>query len=196
MNKSGTLMFIVLTALVPIIGGLFLFGSNDPQPTIVNDVVSVDLGEEQAISNEVMQSVLSRPDDAALEPIENSRIDIMQDGSPVPIRNGQTVQITDNLQANLQISPYPPTDFEADIDIYLTTEDGTPVNDAEFDLDYDMLFMRHGESEAVFENLGDGHYQTSVDFLMYGSWAMDTNITLPGQDEPIPMPFVIKVWPS
>ncbi|PJF41569.1 MAG: hypothetical protein CUN54_00775 [Phototrophicales bacterium] len=152
-----------------------------------NLVVKVDLSSLGSASSSNTDETSER---------ESTRIEIMKDGVSVPVNNGEAVPLGDDLQIEVFVSPYPPNSFNADVDFYLTTTDGEPVTDATFDLEYDMLYMFHGAAEAPFNNLGNGHYLTSLYFLMYGSWTLDTVIEVPNHDDRLTLPMVLYVWPT
>jgi hypothetical protein len=94
------------------------------------------------------------------------------------------------------VAPYPPTSFEADVDMYLMTAAGEPVIGAEIDIMYDMMLMEHGPLQALPTELGNGHYLASYDLFMFGPWVLDTYIKVPGQEKSVSVPISIYVWPE
>jgi hypothetical protein len=149
-----------------------------------------------AVSDEVYNSVLSRPTPAPAAAAVYSRLKVLQNDEFVPVPNGGIIPLENDLQAEVFIAPYPPTNFSADVDLYLTTGDGQPVTEAEINIEYDMMYMNHGPSEAKHVNLGNGHYLISYDFFMYGPWIQDTWIKMPGQESWQYLLTSIYVWPE
>ena len=142
----------------------------------------------------LMRSPENLSDVSTNEPVD-SRIDIIQNGVSNPISNGDSVQLTDDVQVEIFIAPYPPDSSSASMDLYLVTIGGEPVTDAEIRLEYDMLYMFHGASKIDANNLGNGHYLASLDFIMYGPWGFDIIMKLSDQENQWHLWMDIYVWP-
>ncbi len=124
-----------------------------------------------------------------------SRIEVMRNGQPISLPNGGMVDLGDGLKAEVFLTPYPPAQFSADLDLYLTDANGQPVTDAVVNLEYDMLYMSHGQSRATTRNQKDGHYLSALNYEMFGPWALDAKIELPGHAMTASLLLVIYVWP-
>ncbi|MEE8330329.1 MAG: hypothetical protein V3R84_01000 [Acidimicrobiia bacterium] len=112
------------------------------------------------------------------------------------LANGGVVALTDDLNMQVSLSPYPPTTFDIDIDLFLTNAAGQPIVDASISADWDMILMWHGPFETDFQSLGDGHYAASFDLFMVGPWEVATQVTSPVLDQPVALPLTIYVWPE
>ncbi len=134
--------------------------------------------------------------DAFLQPAETARLKYVLDGETESLRNGEVLALSDNLQMEVSLSPYPPTFFDIDIDIRLTTPEGEVVDDATISTIWDMDVMPHGPFSTQFRNIGDGHYSASFDFSMFGAWGINTHISHPTFDSPDDVSLVIYVWPE
>lgn len=128
-------------------------------------------------------------------PSPDSRVSYLSDGHEVPIANGGVVPLGPDHQIEVFVAPFPPTDFDVDVDLYLTTSSGVPVPDAEVRVSYDMVFMRHGPYEMVMEDIGGGHYVGSLDMVMFGSWELLTEFTVPDSDDVLELAVTMYVWP-
>lgn len=88
----------------------------------------------------------------------------------------------DGLSMEVFVDPYPPTRLTTWVDLFLSRgPGGRPVSDAEVIMEYDMRFMYHGPFKVIGDNLGDGHYLFTLDYIMYGAWDQDLEIHLPGK---------------
>jgi hypothetical protein len=97
----------------------------------------------------------------------------------VPIANGASVPIVDDIVAEVFVSPYPPG-IRADLDLYLLHgRDGEPITDAKVELISEMVFMDHGSYALSGKSVGEGHYVMPLNFLMYGEWVMEIYIRAP-----------------
>lgn len=134
--------------------------------------------------------------DEFLQPAQRARIKYELDGDTESLRNGGVITLADDLQMEVSLSPYPPTFFDIDIDIRLTTTDGEIVDDATISTIWDMDVMPHGPFTTEFRDIGDGHYSASFDFSMFGAWGLDTHISHPTLDSPDDVSLVIYVWPE
>lgn len=115
---------------------------------------------------------------------------------PVPLRNGQAVPLGDGVDAEVFLAPYPPVGLSAkvDSDIYLVRDTGEPIPDGAVTVVYDMLTMTHGPFEVAFENLGNGHYLATLDFLMFGAWRLDFTIETPeGGRYTLPLAVIVRL---
>lgn len=134
--------------------------------------------------------------DAFLQPAETARLKYEVDGGTNSLRNGGVLVLSDDLQMEVSLSPYPPTVFDIDIDIRLTTTEGEIVDDATISTVWDMDVMPHGPFSTQFRNSGNGQYSASFDFSMFGAWAIDTHISHPTFDSPDDVSLVVYVWPE
>lgn len=112
------------------------------------------------------------------------------------ISNGTVLSLGENLEMTLTVSPYPPTSFDVNVDLYLTDGSGSPVTNAKINVVWDMIVMWHGPFETGFVNQQDGHYTGSFDMFMFGPWEFVTNISVPGQTQLDPTTFSIYLWPE
>jgi hypothetical protein len=112
------------------------------------------------------------------------------------VANGGLVPLGNDLQLGVSVSPYPPTSFDLDVDLYLTTTEGEPVIDAEVIAVWDMIVMYHGPFETRFTNLGNGHYAAPFEFFMFGPWELATHVTSPSHGSPETIALSIYVWPE
>ncbi len=147
-----------------------------------------------AATPDMLVVALPKPTAADTAAHSDGRIEVMRDGQPVSISNGQTVDLGDGFKAQVSVSPYPPTKLSATLDLYVTDPDGKPVSNAGVDLKYDMLYMSHSRGKADTNNQNNGHYLAPMDFEMFGPWALDTQIALPGHASSVRLPIVIYVW--
>ncbi len=112
------------------------------------------------------------------------------------LANGGMIPIGDDLQLQVSISPFPPTDFDVDVEFRLTTSTGGPIDDASVRAEWDMPFMFHGPFETAFEPSGDGRYTAPFDFFMFGPWELMTFVSAPGHPPSEPLALSIYVWPE
>lgn len=205
-SRLRTITLIVLAVLllaVPSALGVTLLRKSTAVQTSQAEAVREDSSRSLDVSEEVYNSVLVRgsqeeadTDTSITQP--TSRIKVLFEGSPMEVANGSAVPLSSesSIVAEIFVSPYPPTGFEADVDLYLTTADGEPITDAEITIDYDMMFMVHGPFFVSPKNMGNGHYLSSYDFFMYGPWTLETYIEAPDQEASIYVPIAIYVWPE
>ncbi len=114
----------------------------------------------------------------------------------VAISNGGSVPLTDDLQLEVAVRPYPPTSFDIEVDLRLTTTDGVPVDDADIRASWDMVFMYHGPFETRFDPIGDGYYTASFDFFMFGPWELVTQVNALSHQPPGETAVSVYVWPE
>lgn len=112
------------------------------------------------------------------------------------IPNGTVLSLDGDLQMTLTVSPFPPTSFDVNVDMYLTDGSGSPVTNAEINVVWDMIVMWHGPFETGFVNQQNGHYTGSFDMFMFGPWEFVTNVSVPGQTQLEPTTFSIYLWPE
>jgi hypothetical protein len=134
--------------------------------------------------------------DAAVAKAEPSRIKYLTPDREVPINNGGTVALSEELNLTVSVRPYPPTTFNIDVDLLLTDASGAPVDGATVTSEWDMVFMWHGPFDAEFQPLGDGRYTAAFHFFMVGPWKLVTRVTAPGYQEPDPLSLFIYIWPE
>jgi hypothetical protein len=114
----------------------------------------------------------------------------------VSLPNAGVVALSDELDLAVSVSPYPPTTFNVDVDLYLTDAAGQPVVDATITVEWDMVFMWHGPFLSEFRPVGDGHYVAPFDLFMFGPWEFVTRVTAPGYDQPEDLSLSIYIWPK
>jgi hypothetical protein len=131
----------------------------------------------------------------AASPTGIPRIRIWQDGDPLSIQNGDSIAVGDDLVLAVTVNPYPPTQFDIEVDFALSTPDGTPIADADLTVVWDMLIMGHGPFQTEFENVGDGHYRAGLDLFMFGPWDLALEIS-PTFDVPDDLSVSLYVWPE
>lgn len=81
--------------------------------------------------------------------------------------NGHTVT-ANGLDIEIYVSPYPPA-RSANVDFYVV-RDGTPVEDANVTLQFDMTVMEHGPFALSAHPTGGGHYLAPLEFIMTGDF--------------------------
>lgn len=150
--------------------------------------------------------------DTAATAFESSSSDYLQPGSPsgavsarlhyetaegpIALANGESVAIDGGLVVAATVSPYPPTSFDATVDLLVTTADGTPVTDATVSTVWDMVVMWHGPFTTDFTNLGEGHYSADFDLFMFGPWQLATQIESLDAAKTGEIVLSIYVWPE
>lgn len=134
--------------------------------------------------------------DPATAYTEPSRIKYLTSGRQVPIDNGGTVALSEDLNLTVSVRPYPPTSFNIDVDLLVTDASGTPIDGAAVTSEWDMVFMWHGPYHTEFQPVGDGRYTAPFHFFMVGPWQLVTRVTAPGYQEPDPLSLFIYIWPE
>jgi len=124
------------------------------------------------------------------------RIAYETEGRPEIIDNGGTIPVADDLQMTMTVSPYPPTTFDLEVDLFMKTAAGEPVSDVSVVASWDMMVMEHGPYETPFTNLGNGHYVTSFDFFMFGPWRMTFEVTSIADGRSETVNLSIYLWPE
>lgn len=125
---------------------------------------------------------------------KDHRLEVVHNDQRIALRNGGKINLGDGLSMEVFVDPYPPTRLKAWVDLYLTHEpDGQPVTDAEISMEYDMMFMYHGPFKATADNLGDGHYLFTLNYIMYGAWDQGVEIRLP--DEHYETVLIVIAYP-
>ena len=124
------------------------------------------------------------------------RIKYQGPGGSVSLANRDTVTLGDDLSLSVAITPYPPTAFDADVDIYLTDGSGAPIDGATVSVEWDMAIMSHGPFSATFAAAGNGHYTAPFHFFMFGPWMLITSVSTPGSQQPAHLTLSIYVWPE
>ena len=100
---------------------------------------------------------------------------------PVAMENGGRVPVSDDMVAEIFVSPYPP-DWNTDLHLFLLRKsDFEPVKDVNVDLDYEMVWMDHGVDTQIGSKVADGHYLLPLSFLMYGDWNIDVRMNFADQ---------------
>lgn len=133
---------------------------------------------------------------AAVTKAEPSRIKYLTPDREVPIDNGGTVALSEDLNLTVSVRPYPPTTFNIDVDLLITDASGDPVDGATVTSEWDMVFMWHGPFDAEFQPVGDGRYTAPFHFFMVGPWELVIHVTAPGYQEPDPLSLFIYIWPE
>jgi hypothetical protein len=111
---------------------------------------------------------------------KDHRLEVVFENQRIALKNGGKINLGDGLSMEVFITPYPPAQLTAWLDLYLTRQpDDQPIKDAEISMEYDMLYMYHGPFKVIGDNLGDGHYLFTMDYLMYGPWDQGVEIRLP-----------------
>ncbi len=133
------------------------------------------------------------PKVSALGPI---RLKYQGADGPISLANNGTVALADDLQLSVSITPYPPTTFDADVDLHLTDGLGAPIDGAMMRVHWDMAVMSHGPFDTTFSPTGDGHYTAPFHFFMFGPWMLDVSVSAPGHEQPKNLTLSIYVWPE
>lgn len=124
------------------------------------------------------------------------RIKYQTNDGEVSLSNAGVVALSDELNLTVLVSPYPPSTFDLNVDLYLTDGAGQPVQDATIAVEWDMAFMWHGPFLGRFDAVGDGHYVAQFDLFMFGPWEFVTRVTAPGYVQPEDLSLSIYVWPK
>ena len=124
-----------------------------------------------------------------------SQLYLILGGEPAPIENRESVQLTDALQVQITLDPYPPIGLSAQavLELYLSDPAGQPVPGAAIQITYDMLSMAHGPFQPPTIEQESGHYLTSLNLLMFGPWGMEIEILEPNGTEAIRLRIVVVV---
>lgn len=131
----------------------------------------------------------------AASPTGVPRIRVRMGGVPTSLQNGGDIAISEVVRMGITVDPYPPTTFDIDLDLSLTTADGTPIDDASVAVVWDMVIMGHGPFRTEFANTGGGHYQARLDLFMFGPWELETEIDS-SYDIPDDLSISLYVWPE
>jgi len=134
------------------------------------------------------------PDAEAGTELGLDRLTYLADGESVVIPNGGVVPLGD-LELEVVISPYPPTNFDLTVDLAPRTVQGEALSDAKITADWDMTVMQHGPFETAFDNRGDGTFTAFFDLFMVGPWLLDLSVEAPGVP-PSEVSLIIYVWPE
>jgi len=185
---------ILVLAIPSAIGFVLLRGDSGPPATALEDGSLIIIQQSEQASEAGSAEDFLQPAPAIDE--APSRIKYLDsDGRAVELPNGGTILLDNGLHLEVFVAPYPPTDFSADVDFYLTTESGEPVTDAEISITWDMVFMTHGPFSAQPTHIGGGHYLAPFDVFMYGPWEFDTRIARDGEPSANAV-MSIYVWPA
>jgi hypothetical protein len=131
----------------------------------------------------------------AASPTGVPRIRVRMGGGLTSLQNGGDIAISEAVRMGVTVDPYPPTTFDIDIDLDLTTTDGAPIADASVAIVWDMVIMGHGPFRTEFANTGGGHYQAHLDLFMFGPWELETEIDS-SYDIPDDLSISLYVWPE
>lgn len=134
--------------------------------------------------------------DAAAEASGIDRLSYRIGDVDTVIPNHGVVPLGDDLLFEVAVSPYPPTSFDLDVELLLTTVQGAPIIDAEITTIWDMEFMPHGPFNTQFESVGDGRYTAFLDLFMVGPWKLDLDVAVPANQNPERVSITIYVWPE
>lgn len=128
--------------------------------------------------------------------LNSARIKYQPPDGPRPLVNGESVAISKDLLLAVSVNPYPPSQFDVDIDLLLTDAAGQPVENASIRTDVDMALMGHGPFSSDFVSAGNGRFNASFDLFMFGPWEFVMNVTAPGHDQPDNLTMSVYVWPE
>lgn len=191
-TKRRRLIAAAAFVLVGTAASLALLGTSGGNPVPVSDqrvITQSALGGGSSGAEDLL-----RP--AAAADTEPLRIKYLADDGAQGVANGGAIPVGEDHHLEIFVSPYPPTGFAADVDLYLTDTAGRPIAGARVTTTWDMVFMTHGPFDTVFRDLGNGHYVGHFDFFMYGPWELLTTFTLEdGSGVAVP-PVSIYVWPE
>jgi hypothetical protein len=110
----------------------------------------------------------------------------------VRIGNGGNVPLG-SMDVAFTISPFPPTQFDVEVDLVFTGPDGMPA-DVTVEAWYDMVFMTHGQPIADVERVGSGRFRLPLDLFMFGPWVVKATVGSPAGASDLPL--IIYVWPK
>lgn len=173
--RSGAMSLVVLVSL----GGFWMMSAAELEAATVESGSSIESFLTQGAS--------------ASGPI---RIKYQGPNGSVSLSNHDEVRLSDDLSVTVAITPYPPTTFDADVDLLLTDASGAPIDGASIIVDWDMAVMGHGPFNTTFESVGNGHYTAPFHFFMFGPWLLETAVSIPGQQQPSNITLSIYVWPE
>lgn len=158
------------------------------------------LTEDLAASGSSLSDLSSSGDflerDAAAELRGLDRLTYQIGDERVVIPNHGTIPLSDELVLGVEVSPYPPTSFDLDVQFSLATVEGEPITDAEITTIWDMTVMHHGPFETQFSNAGGGRYAAFFDLFMVGPWGLDLHVAAPTYHESENVSLIIYVWPE
>jgi hypothetical protein len=147
------------------------------------------------ISPEAFTQIIEGDEDF-LSPVSERRVEAWigyVDGDQVVrIGNGGTIPFGD-LEIQFQVSPFPPTQFDVNVELVFTRR-GEPA-EVQLEAWYDMIFMTHGQPIATVEPLGGGRYRMPLDLFMFGPWVVKASVAPDDATTEFP-PLVIYVWPN
>ncbi len=193
-RSKGLLAGSLAAALVT--GGVLLAGCSTAAPSSAN-VDSAAAAATPPVSSEAPTRVAAAPENESWPQIpvasfagDERRLKVTDEG--VFIRNGGAVQFEDGLTVELFLDPWPPRTLRAWLDVYVTRH-GEPIPDISMGIEYDMLAMLHGPFWGEAENLGNGHYVFTLDYIMYGAW--DQLVTIRVDGRRLKLPVIIAAYP-
>ena len=197
---------LMLTALlaVPTLAGFTLAGSQDLEPPVASTATTsgaiTATTTPQVVSDRpVGEAPISAEDALTRQDADTGGFPRLQyniDGSgDIRLTSGGAIPLGNGLELAVELSPYPANRFDVDIRYQLRRRDGEPIDNAAVDVTWDMSFMPHGPFDTSMAPTGNGMYEASYDFFMFGPWFMDTTLTVPGVP-PIDLRLSIYVWPS
>ena len=128
--------------------------------------------------------------------VDLDRLRFRIEDDPVAIPNHGVVPLEDGYQVEVAISPYPPTRLDLNIDLFLTTDAGTPVAGAIAGAVWDMTIMAHGPFTTDLTGTGDGHYVAPFDLFMVGPWELNVTIEIPDTQTEQHITLYVYVWPE
>ena len=118
------------------------------------------------------------------------------DAMPIPVRNGGSIALGDDLEVTITADPYPPDNFDPASVEFALTWNGQPVEGATMTAQYDMRLMLHGPFPVDLGTGADGTFLFTYQPFMFGPWQIDATVMLPGSSDPISFSISIYVWPS
>jgi hypothetical protein len=131
----------------------------------------------------------------AAEATGTPRIRVYAGDTSVSLLNGDVVAISDEVRLGVTLDPYPPSQFDVDVDLHLTTTDGLPIEDASVEVVWDMMIMGHGPFTTAFEYAGDGHYRAPLHLFMFGPWELEPQIDS-AFELPDDLSISLYLWPE
>ncbi len=158
---------------------------NAPNPRIAEVPPSVTAPPTPSLTSSATASSANTPSPGATPTARPSQLYLIFDEDPIPIGNGDTYNLNDDLSLRVTVDPYPPVGLSAHLvmDLYLSDKLGVPVTDAAISISYDMFTMTHGPFEPSIIDRGNGHYLTSLDLIMFGPWGLEIEIRTPNSPE-------------
>ena len=169
MNKTLSIILIIIAVLVLAGGGLFFVGTryapgngSGPGPGIINSRQVAPVG---------LVAVSADGKLLAMVP-------------PGQLPENTATQKVANINVSIALSPYPPVGFKtSNFDITLTDEQGQAITDAKIVLALTMPGMAMPPNMLATQQAGEGSYHATGRFPMRGLWRIEAIIERGGKKQ-------------